>query len=140
MTPTGPARLCFCLRYADAPAAIAWLEAAFGYVPRLVVPAEDGGVAHAQLVFGNSMVMLGSAREDDFGRTQIAPRDAGGRVTASPYIVVADVDAHHARALAAGADVVTAPADQPHGGRFYACTDPEGHLWSFGSYDPWLDG
>ena len=139
-TPDGPTTLCYCLRYADAPAAIEWLERAFGYAPHLVVPgATEGEIAHAQLVCGNSMLMLGTARDDEFGRTQVAPKAVGGRVTASPYIIVDDVDAHHARAVAAGATVVMAPADQDHGGRLYSCTDPEGHLWSFGSYDPWAD-
>jgi uncharacterized glyoxalase superfamily protein PhnB len=58
------------LRYRDAPAAIDWLEKAFGFRRHLVVPDGDGGIAHAQLVFGNGMVMLGSAREDAFGELQ----------------------------------------------------------------------
>ena len=58
------------LRYADAPAAVEWLCRAFGFERRLVVPDDDGGIAHAQLVFGRGMIMLGSARDDDFGRLQ----------------------------------------------------------------------
>ena len=138
-TPGKNSGLCFCLRYADARAAIDWLERAFGFRAQLVV---DGGgpseVAHAQLVLGRAMVMLGSVRNDRFGATQVAPKDAGGRVTASPYIIIDDVDAHHAKAAAAGAEIVSPPEDQDYGGRLYSCRDPEGHLWSFGSYDPWL--
>ena len=52
---------------------------------------------------------------------------------------VADVDAHHARAVAAGAQVVVEPHDFAFGGRLYACRDPEGNLWNFGSHDPWDD-
>ena len=139
--PNGPTNLCYCLRYADAPAAIEWLGRAFGYAPHLVVKGEaEGEIAHAQLVFGNSMLMVGSAREGGaFDATQISPQATGGRVTASPYIVVDDVDAHHARAVAAGARVTMPPEDQPYGGRLYVCADPEGHVWSFGSYDPWAD-
>ena len=83
------------------------------------------------------MIMLGSARDDEFGKLQKPPADVGGVVTQSAYVIVADPDAHHARAVAAGARVVTALHDPDYGGRFYACLDPEGQLWNFGSYDPW---
>ena len=127
------------LRYRDAPAAIDWLCKAFGFEQHLVVPGEAGTIAHAQLVFGNGMIMLGSARDDDLGRLQ-RPLDApDAPVSESAYVIVSDVDAHHARAAAAGATVVMAPADQDYGGRLYACRDPEGNLWHFGSYDPWTD-
>lgn len=138
--PSGPTNLCYCVRYADAPAAIEWLSRAFGFEARLVVPGEtEREVAHAQLVFGNSMLMIGSSGgHGDFDETQTSPAAAGGRVTASAYVLVEDVDAHYARAVAAGARVVTPPEDQPYGGRLYVCADPEGHIWSFGSYDPWV--
>jgi uncharacterized glyoxalase superfamily protein PhnB len=127
------------LRYHDAPAAIDWLGRAFGFERHLVVPGENGTIAHAQLVLGNGMIMVGTARDDEFGRLQKTPRQVGGAGTQSPYVIVADVDAHHARAVAAGAEVTMAPRDEDHGGRFYSCRDPEGHLWNFGTYDPWKD-
>ena len=55
------------MRYRDAPAAIEWLCRAFGFEKGLVVPGPDGTIAHAQLKFGNGMVMLGSAGDDAFG-------------------------------------------------------------------------
>ena len=131
------------LRYRDAPAAIDWLCKAFGFERHLVVPGEAGTIDHAQLVFGNGMIMLGSARDDDFGQLR-KPLDTPGApvskapVSKSAYIVVSDVDAHHARAVAAGAQVVMEPEDQHYGGRLYSCRDPEGNLWNFGSYDPWV--
>ena len=125
------------LRYRDAPAAIDWLCRAFGFEKHLVVPGENGSVAHAQLVFGNGMIMLGSARDGEFGRLQKPLDTPDMPVSASAYVIVRDVDAHHARAVAAGAEVVMAPEDQDYGGRLYACRDPEGNLWSFGGYDPW---
>jgi len=103
----------------------------------LVVPGEGEQIVHAQLMFGNGMIMLGSARDDDFGKLMTHPDETGGRETMSAYVVVSDVDAHCAQASAAGATVVMAPADQDYGGRLYICRDPEGHVWSFGSYDPW---
>ena len=67
------------------------------------------------------------------------PATPDAPVSQSPYIIVADVDAHHASAAAAGAEVVMAPKDEDYGGRGYSCRDPEGNLWNFGSYDPWQE-
>ncbi len=129
------------LRYRDAAAAVDWLCDAFGFERHLVVPGANGQVVHAQLTLGpngSGMVMLGSDSGGDYDRLLCDPQAAGG-VTQAPYIVIEDVDAHHERAKAAGAVIVMAPADQDHGGRLYACKDPEGHLWNFGSYDPWAE-
>ena len=125
------------LRYRNAKAAVEWLCRAFGFEKRLVVPGDGGAVVHAELVYGNGMVMLGEARDDEFGRLQKTPAEAGGVGTQSPYIIVDDADTHHARAVAAGAKVVYALRDESYGGRGYSCLDPEGHLWNFGTYDPW---
>ena len=125
-----------CLRYEDAHAAIDWLCEAFGFKKHLVVPADDGGVAHAQLVRGESMVMLGSARDNEFGALCVLAEDAGGS-TQSTYFVVDAVDAHYRQAVAAGAEVVIEIRDEDYGGRGYSCRDPEGHVWNFGTYDPW---
>lgn len=127
------------MRYRDAAAAIDWLCSAFGFERHMVVPGEDGQIAHAQLALGNAMIMLGTARDDAFGALQ-APPTPGAPVTQSPYIVVADPDAHYARAKAEGAEIVMDIADQDYGGRLYSARDPEGHLWNFGSYDPWAEG
>ena len=81
--------------------------------------------------------MLGSARNNEFHKLVRSPAESGGGRIAERYIFVADVDAHYARAKAAGATIVIDIADQAHGGRAYSCKDPEGHLWNFGSYDPW---
>ena len=125
------------LRYRDAVAAIDWLCRAFGFARHLVVPGEQGSIAHAQLTCGNGMIMLGSARDDEFGKLQKTPADVGGVGTQSTYIIVSDADAHHARAVAAGARIVYALKDEDYGGRGYSCLDPEGHLWNFGTFDPW---
>ncbi len=125
------------MRYRDAAAAIDWLCRAFGFEKHLVVPGENGSIVHAQLSFGNGMIMLGSARDDEFGRLVKPPRDVGGVETQSAYVIVADCDAHYARAKQAGAEIVIDIKDEDYGGRDYSCRDPEGHLWNFGSYDPW---
>ena len=124
------------LRYKDAHAAIDWLCKAFGF-ERHAVYESDGNVDHAELRFGDSMVMLGSARPGT-GLTLLTPAEAGG-VTATIYVAVTDVDAHHDRAVAAGAKVVRPLTDQDYGSRDYSCTDPEGNLWSFGTYVPQLE-
>ena len=125
------------IRYHDARSAIDWLCAAFDFTRQLVVPGEGDTIAHAQLTFGTGMIMLGSAGDDEFGKLQAPLANPQGPVSQSPYIVISDVDAHHQRALRNGAVIVMAPADQDYGGRAYACRDPEGNLWNFGSYDPW---
>jgi uncharacterized glyoxalase superfamily protein PhnB len=82
------------------------------------------------------MIMLGSWRDDEWGALVKTARDAG-TVTSSVYIIVPDADAHHAHARAAGAEIVAELEDKDYGGRGYGARDPEGQLWSFGTYDPW---
>jgi uncharacterized glyoxalase superfamily protein PhnB len=127
------------LRYRDAAAAIDWLCRAFGFERHLVVPGENGKIAHAQLTLGNGMVMLGSGNEGEYQKLLRHPDEIGRHVTQAPYIVVADPDAHYRQAKAAGAEIVLDIVDHDYGGRGYTCRDPEGHVWNFGSYDPWRD-
>lgn len=117
-----------CLRYKDAPAAIAWLEKAFGFRRHAVHDAPDGSVAHAEMTCGAGMIMLGSAKDDFI-------KDAGVGVQCI-YVAIADPDAHHARAKAAGAKIVRALNDTDYGSREYCALDLEGHFWSFGTYWP----
>lgn len=133
--PKGP-KIIPTLRYRDGQAAIEFLCNAFGFEKHLVVPGEDGTITHAQLVGHGGMVMLGSSNHGEYDNYVIHPDETGDRSTASAYIIVEDVDAHHDRAVAAGARVVLPPVDQDYGGRGYTCLDPEGHVWGFGSYDP----
>ena len=127
------------LRYRDAPAAIEWLCKAFGFEKHLVVPDEDGTVAHAQLSFGNGMVMLASVAKTEtaFGRLMKQPDELAGAQTQTSYVVVTDIDAVYANAKAAGAKIATEIRNEDYGGRDFSCYDLEGHLWSFGSHDPW---
>jgi len=88
------------LTFRDAPAAIEWLCRAFGFRQHLVVPGPGGTIAHAELTLGAGMIMLGSTKEEGFGRLQKSPRDVGGVGTQSAYLVVAAIDAHYAQARA----------------------------------------
>ncbi len=127
-----------CLRYQDAPATIDWLVQAFGFEKKAVYPGPEGSntIAHAELRLGSGLIMLGSAKEDHLKMK--TPREAGG-VTQSIYILVADaadIDARYERAKAAGAEIVMPPRDLDYGSREFAARDPEGNLWSFGTYNP----
>lgn len=127
------------LRYRDAPKAIEWLCQTFGFEKQLIVPNDDGTIAHAQLSFGNGMVMLGSVleKETEFGRLIKQPDEIGGFETQSAYVVVSDADEIYRRAKTAGAEIVIEIKDEDYGGRVFSCRDLEGHLWNIGSYDPW---
>lgn len=129
------------LRYKDAPAAIEWLCKAFGFEKHAVYPNADGTIAHAQLIFGNGMVMLGSVTNGTaYSCLLRQPEEIGKFETQSPYLVVSDCDAVYTAAKAAGAQMVIDIADMDYGGRAFTCRDPEGHLWNIGTYDPWAAG
>jgi uncharacterized glyoxalase superfamily protein PhnB len=118
------------LRYRDAHAAIDFLCDAFGFERHAVYEGEDGTVEHAQLAHGSGMVMLSTERDDD-------DRGYGKHAGESwIYIVIDDPDAHHDRAKAAGATIIREVEDQDYGSRDYSAKDPEGNIWSFGTYDP----
>lgn len=113
--------------YPDARAAIDWLGAAFGLTEHAVHEAPDGSVAHAELAYGDGMIMIGQ-----HARRRPRPDATDWSV----YLVVDDIDAHHARARAAGAEVVREPTDTDYGSRDYAARDLAGNVWSFGTYQP----
>ncbi len=127
------------LRYRNALAMIDWLCEAFGFEKHAVY-ADGDVVHHAQLAFGNGMIMLGSVDNTSAWGKRIAQlEEIGGRETQACYVVVADCARHYARAKAAGAEVVDELETKDYGGSGYSCRDPEGHLWSFGDYDPWAE-
>jgi len=124
------------MRYRDADAALALLTDTFGFAEHAVYRDDDGRLMHAELSFGNGMVMIGPVADTPFGRFMRQPGESGG-VTTSLYVIVTDPDAHHARVAAAGLEIVLPLRDEFYGGREYSCRDPEGHVWTFGTYDPW---
>jgi uncharacterized glyoxalase superfamily protein PhnB len=115
---------------------IDWLCNALEFKRHLVVEDGAGGIAHAQLKRGDAMIMLGSARDDEFGALQSTARALGG-VSQTAYLIVNDVDAVCKQARGAGAEITVEPRDEDYGGRGFSCRDPEGQLWNFGTYDPW---
>jgi uncharacterized glyoxalase superfamily protein PhnB len=125
------------LRYKDAPAAIDWLCQVLGFEKKAVYPGPNGTVGHAELTLGGGMIMLGSQKDDAYGRGFKSPSELGGTETRSAYVVVPDADAVYARAQAAGATVVRPIESMEYGSREFTVKDPEGHSWSVGTYDPW---
>ena len=120
-------------RYDDASAALDWLEQAFGFERSSVHEGPNGTVAHAELTYGDGMIMLGTAGDNDFGlRTA---RELGA-VNQGVYVIVDEIDPHYERARAAGAEVVRELHDTDYGSRDYMARDPEGNIWSFGTYRP----
>lgn len=131
--PPGPPTLIATMRYRDAPKAIAWLGKAFGFTAQFVVPGENGAIMHSQLTLGNAMIMVSSGQGPAKRPTSF--KDSGF----SLYIVVANPDAVHDRAKAAGAEISMELTDTDYGSRDFSCIDPEGYVWNFGTYQPWTD-
>ncbi len=121
------------VRYADADAGVAFLKDAFGATEKAVHRGEDGVIRHAELALGTGVVMVGQHSEHGWlgGET---PRPLSS--TVSIYVVVPDPDRHQATAREAGAAVVRELENTDYGSREYSVRDPEGNLWSFGTYDP----
>ena len=127
-----------CLRYRDAPAAIQWLCDTFGFKKHAVYANPDGSIAHAQLTFGNGMIMIAAVSPGtEWGALIKQPDEIDGAETQSPYLIVKDADLIYARAKEAGAEIVIDIKFEDYGGRGFSCRDPEGRLWNFGTYDPW---
>ncbi|KAA6224364.1 glyoxalase [Streptomyces albofaciens JCM 4342] len=129
----GTPAFCPTLRYRDAKAAIKQLTEAFGFTRSALYESEDGTVLHAELAFGNGVVMLGS--KGTGGPYEEALGDGG---PIGVYTTVADPDAHHRRAERAGVEIVLPLTDQEYGSREYTARDLEGNLWTFGTYAPAL--
>ena len=131
MTETPAPTIWPILHYRDARAAIEFLTTAFGFVEVVVIPGENDPqqVAHAEFKWPEGGgVMFGSVGHND---GPFANRPSGA---AALYVVTDKPDELFARAKAAGAEVVMEPADQPYGSRDFSVLDPEGNMWSFGTY------
>jgi uncharacterized glyoxalase superfamily protein PhnB len=118
-------------RYRDAPGAIAWLVDVLGFEVEELHEADDGTIAHAQLRHGTGLIMLGSERDNAFGGR------VGGGFT---YVAVDDIDGLYDRARSAGAEVIMEITDTDYGSRDFSVKDPEGNVWSFGTYRPSASG
>lgn len=122
----GPA-LSSAVCYQDPKAALAFLEKAFGFELVMLIEDKEGNLAHSQMRFGDTMVMIGN----EWSADHKSPRSIGGKNTQTVHIqITTEVDAHCERARAAGAEILAEPETQFYGDRTYRCRDPEGHIWT----------
>ena len=113
--------------YRDSRAALAFLEAAFGFEVAMLIEDDAGQVVHSEMRFGNAVVMVGNEWSDDHK----SPASIGGKNTQTVHIQIeTDVGAHCERARAAGFEIIAEPETQFYGDRTYRCRDPEGHIWN----------
>jgi uncharacterized glyoxalase superfamily protein PhnB len=122
--------------YGDAPAALTWLESAFGFQTTMRWDNEHGTLAHAELRLGDASIIVFSDDGQDYDHPRPKSNDAVGHGT---YLTVADnaaVDAVWDRALAAGAVPVWKPESTEWGNYRCRVRDPEGYEWSFGTHKP----
>ncbi len=116
--------------YQDPKAAYRWLEKAFGFEPLFVLLDADENLAHSEMRYGASVVMIGSEWSDDHK----SPSSVGGKNTQTVHVQLAegeDVDAHCEHARREGAHILQEPTTQFYGDRSYRAKDPEGHIWTF---------
>ncbi|MRG97423.1 VOC family protein [Polyangium spumosum] len=133
--PSNWPRISSALYYEDSRAAIEWLCRAFGFQVRLLVEGKDGSVEHSELVYGDGLVMVAHPKPEKFPHTR-APNQIGGANTQNMMVYVDDVEAHCARARAAGARIVKEPETVDYGEEYwsdrgYECVDIGGHHWWF---------
>jgi uncharacterized glyoxalase superfamily protein PhnB len=139
MKPAPPdwPRLSSAVTYQDAAAAIDWLCKAFGFEVRIKIEGEGGRIEHSELTYGEALLMVAqeSPQADRAWKREMrSPKSLGGKTTQSIMLYVDEVDAHCARARAAGARIVDEPETHDYGAdhwsdRGYCALDPEGHIW-----------
>jgi uncharacterized glyoxalase superfamily protein PhnB len=126
-----PKGLSSALSYKDPKAAYRWLEDAFGFEPLFALLDANGNLAHSEMTFGDSIVMIGN----EWSEAHRSPKSIDGKNTQSVHVHLADgedIDAHCAQARQAGAEILMEPETQFYGDRCYRARDPEGHIWTFG--------
>jgi uncharacterized glyoxalase superfamily protein PhnB len=117
------------ISYRDPRAALAWLEKAFGFEVVMLIEDKEGAIAHSEMRFGDSLVMIAG----EWSADNKSPLSMDRKNTQSVHVQIdTDIDAHCERARAAGADITMEPETQFYGDRSYRCRDPEGHIWSVG--------
>ncbi|MBL8772588.1 MAG: VOC family protein [Phenylobacterium sp.] len=126
-TPRAPLASAIC--YRDPKAALKFLEAAFDFELVMLIEDGEGNLVHSEMRYGDGVVMVGNEWSEDHK----SPVSIGGKNTQSVHIhVETDIDAHCAKARAAGFEILMEPETQFYGDRTYRCRDPEGHIWTVG--------
>lgn len=115
------------LTYRDPRAALDWLERALGFEIVMLIEDADGVLGHSEMRHGEALLMIGAEWSDHHS----SPASIEGKNTQTVHVDIdGDIDAHCARAQAAGAEILMEPQDQFYGARTYRCRDPEGHMWT----------
>jgi uncharacterized glyoxalase superfamily protein PhnB len=123
------ATLTSAVSYKDPRAAMLWLERAFGFDVAMVIEDDDENAVHIEMRFGDCLIMVGG----EWSENHRSPASLGGKNTQAVHIhIESDIDAHYARAKAAGAEIVAELEEQFYGDKTYRCRDPEGHIWTVG--------
>lgn len=135
-TPPGWPRISTSLYYDDPRAAIEWLCGAFGFEVRLLVEGDAGRIEHSELTFGEGLIMVAGTDKAAKFPYMRSPAQVGGANTQNMMVYVDDVEAHCARARAAGAAIVAEPETHDYGAEYwtdrgYECRDLGGHHWWF---------
>ena len=125
------------IRYRDCQLAIKWLCEVLGF-EQFVVYESEGVVHHAELIFDHSLIMVSSYRDAAYDQVIRLPKDIENFNTQSPYIFIDNVKEHHNHVMLKGGDIVIPLTKEAHGSGF-TVRDPEGHLWSFGDFNPWTN-
>lgn len=113
--------------YRDPRAALKWLAEAFDFELFMLIQDSDGNLAHSEMRYGDSAIMVGN----EWSADHQSPASVGGRNTQTTHIQIqSDVDAHCERARRVGAEILAEPETQFYGDRTYRCRDPEGHIWT----------
>ncbi|CAL9332723.1 VOC family protein [Streptomyces sp. enrichment culture] len=115
----------------DADAAIDFYRRAFGAREDFRLQAPGGGILHAEISIGPSVLMLGDAGAEGVGAAVWSAPPALGGTSVTLHVFVPDVDELARRAVAAGAELLQPPTDMFHGDRTAVLGDPFGHLWVF---------
>jgi uncharacterized glyoxalase superfamily protein PhnB len=126
--------------YKDANAGLDFLTKALGFTEHFVYRDDKNNLQHAELTLGNAMIMISPHNtESVFGKLIGPPAAANGLNTQTAYFIIEEIDAHYKNAKANGAKIIIDIKDEDYGGRGYSCKDPEGYIWSFGSYNPYSE-
>ena len=125
------------ISYQDGPAAMDWLARAFGFREKSRMTTPDGRLTHGEMQAGGGLIMLATPTPDYEGpRRHRETCEQARRWSAVPWIIdgvlvyVDNLDAHFARARAAGAGILSEIEEGPPGRR-YRAEDLEGHRWFF---------
>ena len=125
------------MRYQDPKKAMTWLCDAFGFTKHMAYEDDKGQVMHAELKHGTGLIMIGPNISSEFGKFIKMPKEIGGFETQVTFIIVDNLEAHFKNAKEKGAEILMPLKKQDYGASDYTCRDPEGHIWSFGDYNPW---